>query len=86
MSVAGGSTSNVSLMSMGIASGCAFCRVNVWGGRAGRGGDVGLLSWNKEEAKEVVKEEVEDMRDLTKNLKKSHLQLKSLLNFILNYL
>ena len=55
MSVAGGSTSNVSLMSMGIASGCAFCRVNVWGGRAGRGGDVGLLSWNKEEAKEVVK-------------------------------
>ena len=61
MSVAGGSTSNVSLMSMGIASGCAFCRVNVWGGRAGRGGDVGLLSWNKEEAKEVVKEEVKEV-------------------------
>jgi len=33
----------------------------VWGGRAGRGGDVGLLSWNKEEAKEVVKEEVKEV-------------------------
>jgi hypothetical protein len=62
MSVAGGSTSNVSLMSMGIASGCAFCRVNVWGGRAGWGGDdVGLLSRKKEEAKEVVKEEVKEV-------------------------